>query len=299
MNVARDHHYAPQFFLRNFAIDPARCKLTTVAKHGPRAVWAKRSIKNLGYERDLYVYIRDGVPVSIEASIGASFETPISKTDTWAKITAGRSDALDRSDKPILYALIRHLEVRTPHYLSTTMELANLAASKTSNITFTEEEREMYAFLRRHPDAFKANFAAMSSSLNWTEENFVRAGISILRSPIPLRSSTTPVLALTSIEHPSLHLPLPGMVPYQLILTLNQRTIATLVLADFDDAFMNIEITMDQARAFNRHFVSQFAYFDHVRHLITGRDDLITDMTWAPYEVVQNTAEKIKFRQRS
>lgn len=52
-NELRNHHYAPQFFLRNFAIDPEHRKIETVAKHGQLAVWAKRSIERLGYERDL------------------------------------------------------------------------------------------------------------------------------------------------------------------------------------------------------------------------------------------------------
>jgi hypothetical protein len=136
-NVPRDHHYAPQFFLRNFAVDPEKRKLTTVAKHDRFAVWAERSIEHLGYERDLYVHFRRGIPVSVESAINSSIETPISQSGTWAKIASGRSDALDRSDKAILYALIRHLEVRTPHYLSTMREFSQLSASPDGDMPFT------------------------------------------------------------------------------------------------------------------------------------------------------------------
>lgn len=52
MNDPRDHHVVPQFFLRNFAADEARTKVTTVAKSGSRAVWKQRSIKGIGVERD-------------------------------------------------------------------------------------------------------------------------------------------------------------------------------------------------------------------------------------------------------
>jgi hypothetical protein len=298
-NEPRDHHSAPQFFLRNFAVDPEQKKLTTVAKHGRFAVWARRSIEYLGYERDLYVHSRRGIPVSVESAINSSIETPISQSDTWAKIASGRSDALDRSDKPILYALIRHLEVRTPHYLSTMRELSQLSASPDSGIPFADEERKMYAELRADPGQANATFNMMAASLDWTEKGYRGAGLSIWRSPIPLRSSTTPVLALGTPEHPALRLPLPGMVPYQMILTLNKTTLATLVLADFDDAFSNIEIDAATARAFNRHFATQFAYYPTVRHLITGRDDLTTDMTWAPYDLIEDTARKITFRRRS
>lgn len=295
----RDHHHVPQFFLRNFAVDPEKRKITTVAKHGPLAVWAKRSIQRLGFERDLYVHLRGGVPVSVESAINKQIETPISKSDTWAKIVSGRTDALDRSDKPILYALIRHLQARTPHYLATAMELARLAAYPDSGIPFTDEEREQYAFLRADPDRAKAAFNFMSASLLWTEKSFTGAGLSIFRSPVPLRSTTTPVLSIRAPAHPALRLPLPGMVPYQLVLTLNKTTIASLVLADFDDAFVNIEIGVDVARGFNRHFVGQFAHFEHVRYLITDRHDLAADMTWAPYELVEDTERKVAFRRRA
>jgi hypothetical protein len=88
------------------------------------------------------------------------------------------------------------------------------------------------------------------------------------------------------------------MVPYQLILTLNRTTIASLVLADFDDAFSNTEISLEVARGFNRYFVGQFAYFEHVKHLITDRTDLMVDMTWAPYELMEDTERKTTFRRR-
>ncbi|MGA8495555.1 MAG: DUF4238 domain-containing protein [Xanthobacteraceae bacterium] len=298
-NQPRDHHYTPQFFLRNFAVDPEKKKINTVAKRGSHAVWAQRSIAGVGFERDLYVHLQNGTPVSVESRINEKVETPISKSDTWAKIVSGRTDALDRSDKAILYALIRHLEVRTPHYLATARELTEHAASSDSGIPFAEEEFEMYAFLRANPNHESIMFNMMSTSLDWTEESFAGAGLSIFRSPIPLRSSTIPVLAIGAPEYPASRLPLPGTVPYQLVLTLNRNTIATLVLADFDDAFINSEIDVVVARAFNRRFACQFSYFEKVRHLITDKgDDLITDMTWAPYDLVKKTERKIIFRRR-
>jgi hypothetical protein len=297
-NEPRDHHYAPQFFLRNFAVDPEKKKITTVAKHGPRAVWAKRSIDGIGFERDLYVHLQRGVPVSVEGAINKGIETPISRSDTWAKIVSGRTDALDRSDKPILYALIRHLQSRTPHALSTTRALTQLATSPDSGFPFTDEERDMYSYFQANPNHESAMFNMMSASVDWTAENFTGAGLSIFRSPIPLRTSTIPVLAIGAPEDRALRLPLPGMVPYQLILTLNRTTIITLVLADFDDAFANSEIDVVVARAFNRYFAGQFAFFENVRHLITDRDDLVTDMTWARYDLAEETERKITFRRR-
>jgi hypothetical protein len=193
-NEPRDHHYVPQFFLRNFATDPERRKITTVGKSGEFAMWATRSIDRLGYERDLYVHLHRGTPVSVETQINNHIETPISKSDTWAKIIAHKTECLDRSDKAIIYALMRHLEVRTPHYFETGRELTKLAASPDSGIPFTREEREMHASRRAHPDLAKMTFNMMSSTLDWSEKKFEGSGLSILRSPIPLRSSTTPAI---------------------------------------------------------------------------------------------------------
>lgn len=299
MNDAHRHHYVPQFFLRNFAVDSAKKKITTVAKHGSMAIWAKRSIEHLGYECDLYLHLQAGVPVSVESAINENIENPISQSDTWAKIVSGRTDALDRKDKPILYALIRHLQARNPHFFATGLELAGLGASNASAIPFIEEERDIHDAIVSSPDRARSFFNAMSASLQWTEHNYRKAAMSIFRSPIPLRSSTVPVISLRAPSDKALHLPLPGMVPYLLALTLNRTTIAMLVLGDFDDAFRNTAITAAQAKGFNRQFVCQFAYFGHVRHLITDRDDLVEDMTWAPYEATKETQEKITFRRRN
>ncbi|WP_084438210.1 DUF4238 domain-containing protein [Shinella sp. HZN7] len=298
-SIPRDHHYVPQFYLRNFAIDPGKQKLTTVTKHGHVAVWAKRSIKSLGFERDLYVSMRGDVPVSVESIINERIETPISKSDTWQKISSGNTAALDKSDKPILYALIRHLNVRTPHYLSVTMELARMAGDENSAFPFTDEEREHYAHLRSNPNEAKAMFNLMSMSTTWAEADYRKAAISIFRSPIPLRTLSSPVMSLPAPYHPALYLPKPGMIPFQFVLALNPTTIATLVLGNFGDVFTNDEMPLDSAIGYNRSFVAQFAHFDGIRHLVTSRDDLSTDMTWAPYSLVSNTEQKITYRRKA
>lgn len=57
MSTPRDHHVVPQFFLRNFASDEGRTKVTTLSKDGAFAIWQERSIKSIGYERDFYVHM--------------------------------------------------------------------------------------------------------------------------------------------------------------------------------------------------------------------------------------------------
>lgn len=299
-NAPRDHHYTPQFYLRNFAIDPDQRKITTVAKHGHVAVWRKRSIKSIGYERDLYIHSHFGVPVSVETTISKRIETPISQSDTWAKITSGRTDALNLTDKPILYSLIRHLEVRTPHYLAGMRELERLAFDPNSGMQFSAEERLHYAMQRAMTGATEAQFNAMSASLAWTEDTYRGAGLSIHRSPIPLRTTTTPVLVVPAPHHPAPNLPLPGLIPVSYFVSLNRYTLASLTLGAFDgDAFMNTEIDATVARGINRRYAAQFAYFDNVRHLIADSgDELMADMTWAPYDVIEQDERTIRFRRR-
>ncbi|QND12959.1 DUF4238 domain-containing protein [Rhizobium leguminosarum bv. trifolii] len=271
-NPPRDHHYIPQFYLRNFSADEERKKLFTVMRHGHRAVWAQRAIKSIGFERDLYVHMNEGAPVSVETEINSRVETPISKSDTWSKIASGRTEQLDITDKPILYALIRHLETRTPHYLRTVLELANLSGNRDSGMKFSDKEHKMYAEIRRDPEAAKEAFNLMSASLEWTQRNYRMAAVSILRSPIPLRTSTKPVHSIAAPAHPALYLPHPGQTPFQLLLALNKMTMASLVFGDFDNAFMNDICGVDVALGFNRNVVGQFAYFEAVTHLVADRD---------------------------
>ena len=294
----RHHHYAPQFYLRNFASDPERRKIATVAKNGDRAIWSERSIERLGAERDFYVHMSGDTPVSVEAAINRRLETPLSRSQTWRKIVAGEASALDASDRPILYALIRHLHARTPLAAQTARQLAEMAASPASAMPFSADERAMYAEIRRSPGGTKAYANAMASELEWAEADYEGCGISIYRSPIPLLSSTTPVLAVKAPANPALSLPLPGMTPFVRVLPLDRFTLASLAVGDFDGAFLNQAITADEARGFNQQYVGQFAFFDTVRHLIAPRDGLAPALTWAPYDYVEEDARKVVFRRR-
>lgn len=296
--VPRDHHYAPQFFLRNFAVDADRRKIATVTKNGHMAVWSVRSIERLGYERDFYVHMSAGAPISVETAINRRIETPISASDTWRKICAGRSEDLDLSDKPVLYALVRHLHARTPHAQQTALELAQMAADPNGSIPFAAQERAMYSALSARPDGMKAFLNHMSSTLSWSAEEFEGCFMLVLRSPIPIRSATTPVISLRAPGHQALKLPLPGMIPFMRVLTVNPETLICLVVGAFDGYFANRAISLDEARAFNRHFAAQFAHFDAMRHLISSREGLVEDMTWAPYDLVAEEERKIVFRRQ-
>ena len=292
MNDPRDHHVVPQFFLRNFAVDEARTKVTTLAKSGSRAVWKERSIKGIGVERDFYVHMIGGRPVSVETDINRSLETPISRSDTWAKIASGRSADLDATDRPILYSLVRHLEARTPHYRQTAEELTAMAGAP-SSMPFTDEEREMYAAMRANPDLANAMFNLMA--VRSFADEYDRSLVHVSRSVKPLRTSTTPVLSMPAPAHPAIDLPLPGMVPFQRVLAVDPHTLVLVVVGDFGGAFANSDMPEEVAGSFNRSLCWQFSYYPKVRHMICGREDLVEDMSWAGHELLDDSPGKMVF----
>ena len=72
-----------------------------------------------------------------------------------------------------------------------------------------------------------------------------------------------------------------------------------LAIGDFDGDFNNTEMPLAAAMGFNQQYVGQFAFFPTIRHLITGREGLTEEMTWAPYDFVQEDQRRVVFRRRS
>lgn len=79
MAEPRDHHYAPQFYMRNFAVDPEALKICTVGKSGETMVWSQRSIEGIGYERDFYVHL-ENIELDHPDLAAACFGFPASAT---------------------------------------------------------------------------------------------------------------------------------------------------------------------------------------------------------------------------
>ena len=297
MSFPRDHHVVPQFYLRNFAIDNARTKISTLSKEGDIAVWKERSIKSIGFERDFYVHIVGGRPISVETDINRAVENPVSQSKTWAKIVAGRSDELDASDRPILYSLVRHLESRTPHFQQTAKELAAMANDPASLMAFGAAEREWLVHMQNNPEIFKRTFNEIASH-SFTN-HFDKCLIQLLHSPIPLRASTTPVLPLRAPPHIAMDLPLPGMVPFMRALVIDPFTLVLVVDGKSSGTLLHKNMTEDEALEFNRTVAGWFSKFPKVRHMICGRGRLVDDMTWAPYELIEDSPAKLVFRRQS
>jgi hypothetical protein len=247
----RDHHYAPQFYLRNFAADPEALKIHTVGKNGDTAVWTQRSIEGIGHERDFYSHLEDGARVSVETLINEQIETPISTSPTWRKV---REDphALDASDRALLYALVHHMKMRTPHALATARELEAMAASPDSSIPLSDYERQMYAQIAASPGGQKAHLNRMAIDPTWDAEVFNSCMIGLVHSATPLRTSTTPVMAVRIPDDPRLHRPAPGMTPHMDVLPLTPNLMVTVTMGDFGGAFSVTRMDHLTARGFNR-----------------------------------------------
>jgi hypothetical protein len=291
------HHFAPQFYLKNFACDAAGKKVMAVAKHGDRAVWQQRSIEYIGAKKVLYYHPTMHSKGYLERIINRDIESPISTSETWDKILNNCEQALDHTDMPVLYALIRNLEFRTPHSLQSMADLVDQCA--TSPEKFSSEERAMYEELRRNPELQFLMFSKMAGSLDWIWNSYPLAFMTLSRTRVALRTSTTPVHAIKAPDHPGLHLPLPGQTPYMATMSLTKSSFITLVLGNFPGPrFINQEVSDEIAREYNRHRVAQFGHFPTNEHLISDADHLIEDMTWAPFDVESQEANKIVFRRR-
>lgn len=295
------NHYAPRFYLRNFASDPDRKKITTLQKHGSRAVWGERSIKSIGQETDFHVREQDGQLISIEGAINARIENPISSSRTWRKIVAGRIQDLGRTDRAVLYALVRHLEVRTLHYRNMSHEVSELAANPHSELVFSAEEQEMYAQIRTTPGLQDEIAHMMASELSWAAEEFESSSISVLRFRIPIYASTAPVLVMKAPPHPALRSQqLVGLTPHVYVLPLSPFACVMLSIGDFGGAFTNFEAPDEVAIGLQRMFVAQFGYFPVIRHLVCHSDGLLEHLEWAGYKKLESASRhNIVFERRT
>jgi hypothetical protein len=152
--------------------------------------------------------------------------------------------------------------------------------------------------MRSDPNMAKSLFNLRASSPSWSRHSYDGCGMTIMRSQVPFRSATTPVLSIPAPADPALAMPLPGMVPYQYILALEPHAAVSLVIGRFNEGFLNIVVDDDVVRGLNRHYVGYFSKFDSIRHLITDRETLIDDMTWAPYVLKADVSKKIVFQRR-
>ena len=110
--IARDNHYLPQFYQRNWSGDGAsvsRYRLLVSDERVP--AWDRPSIKGIGYKTDLYTSVVDGSDSdALEAWFGQEVEDPAAPV--LLKVAEGR--ALTRADRRHVTLFAMAMDVRTP-----------------------------------------------------------------------------------------------------------------------------------------------------------------------------------------
>lgn len=295
MSEAKRHHYAPQFYLRNFACDTQKLKVEVVTKHGDHAVWSTSSIENLGYEDHYYV---DPDGTSHENRINHFFESPLTQSSTWEKIVNNKFDSIDQSDRENLFFIIRQFQARTPHFENTIKELARIASEKSNTVEFENDEREFFQMLHHNPKELKAMLNKKSSFIPLRKQELKNCLITVLHSPVPLFTLTNPVVSIKIPPHPRIFLPSPDMIPTQLYIALSPYISATLVYGDFPYGFAKHELRKPEALGYQQHCVANFSYFPSIKHLIIPRTEVVKSMEWANYKFLSETSESIRFRRK-
>ncbi|MCU0830633.1 MAG: hypothetical protein MUC58_03780 [Rhizobiaceae bacterium] len=264
-------------------------------KIGKRAVWAKKSIDSIAFEYDLYVHIDGSTPISVEEKINSQFETPVSQTETWAKVSSGSIVDLDASDRAVLYSLVRNFEARTPHYRNTLRELSILAGEPQSGMNFSEDEKAMYAELRANPSLMSKFANELAYRTDWTAREFSSCGIAIWRVRRPVYVCTTPVHIMKVPAHPRLRASQMGLFPHCFLMPLTSNAYVSLALGDFDGEFVNQEIDVNVELALKQQIVAQFAYWPIVNHMICDSGRIIDHLKWAGYNCTLDSPTKKVF----
>ncbi|UPT97737.1 DUF4238 domain-containing protein [Bradyrhizobium barranii subsp. apii] len=278
------NHYVPQFYMRQFALDGDKTKVKCLSRHDPYVSIGTKSISRIGYEEDLYTFSIAGSKASIEDDLNKNVETPIANSDTWRKILAGEPDRLDRSDKLTLYLLMRHLQFRNIENLRFIEQEAVHAREIGFRDDYSEDEREMYAELSRTAAGPRSYFLAMAADIQQFALHWDRASISVIRSRIPLRSSTNPTLVVPrklghirlfeELEADAFCYWLPLSRYFGAMLTMSRR---------FND-FIHQDLPDDAARVFNRLYLGQLLEMPSTRHCFADDPEIEGDLHWAGFD---------------
>lgn len=87
--AAEDHHYVPQFYMRQFALLEDKNKVMAVERHGDILNFARKSVGSIGYEKRLHDFVENRGTKSIESEVNKLVEMPFAESPTWKKIVDG------------------------------------------------------------------------------------------------------------------------------------------------------------------------------------------------------------------
>lgn len=294
-NEDRKHHYAPRFYLRQFACDAGRTEAMALTQQHNFVVGEPKAISRMGYEDDLHAIETLFGRTSIEARIGREIEDPISKSPTWARVLAGEYRALGESDIAILYLLCRHLERRN----FATRQFIESEQLRVQNPSFaadyTEEERAMHDTIEAMPDGGHAFFLAGALQTAPILQELDEVGITILRSSMSLRSSTNPALTVPlppseqgrrcASGQPARSWWLPLAPDCGALVSIGGRQ-RGLVHADGDPPFV---------RLMNQTYLTQLLTIPAVRYCLADDPHVDEDLVWAGYQLIRRSERKLRY----
>jgi hypothetical protein len=284
--------------MRQFAFGGDKTKIKCLSRHDPYVSVGVKSISRIGYEEDLYTFSVAGSRASIEDDLNKNIETPIANSDTWRKIVAGEPDRLDKSDKLTLYLLMRHLRFRNVENVQFIEQEAAHVRKFGFRDDYSEDEREMYAALSRTAAGPLSYFLSMAANTQQFALQWDRASITVIRSRIPLRSSTNPTLVIPrKLGHIKLFDELEaGAFCYWLPLSRHFGTMLTMSHR-FND-FVHQELPDDAARVFNRLYLGQLLELKSTRHCFADDPEIEGDFHWAGFDRLDGTGDRGRYKRR-
>lgn len=280
-NTPKKHHYVPQFYLKQFSSSSDANKVTTLRFNGANVIRGKSAIKNIGYEDHLYSINDSGINTCIEESINHDIESPITQSSTWQKIAENKPESLSKMDMPAIYFLARHLQARNIESYEFIVREAHSEQSPSFAPDYTQEEREMQAYIRSSPNNAKEFFLLMSKNMDQYYGDFEHTRVTICVSDIPLRTSTNPSIFLPIDNISDLGFEF-GQRNYWLPLS---RSFGALVMLQHRSPGFtsSIHIPIPISRHINKAYIIQMLEMKSLRYCIADDETIEEDLNWAHY----------------
>jgi hypothetical protein len=126
MTLARDNHFVPQFYLRNFSSTSGEVhEYRTLVSHSSVPLWKPVNVAGTAYEKNLYTRIHRGEETDdIEQWLNRVFESPAK--EPFQKVLA--DGELTNDDWEILLRFLAAQIVRTPAFLVRNLPIWNQMA---------------------------------------------------------------------------------------------------------------------------------------------------------------------------
>ena len=285
-NAPKRQHYVPQFYLRRFALAEDPHKVRVLEQYGEVVVSDRKSIDRIGYEDRLYDYSDGGASASIEGELNLAIETPFAGSETWSKISSGAWESLGIQDRLPLYGFARHLQRRNLETLRFIEAQDARFRANDHDPDMPDEERAMHAWIASSPDNAHALFrdGAVDTTL---PEDAHAINVMVCRSPIALRTSTSPAVRISDPGRESAPGPFINLLrTWWLAL---DRQCGAFIVAGGPPGFSNSLMPADAARVINRQYLVQLLNSRWVRYMIGDDEFLDDDLAWAGYTLAAGT----------